>query len=85
MIFLWCILSFTFVFAHPAQPPSINASTEIVWAKYGGQATIKCGASGDSPFVVDWWRFRPATYIGRYDSATGEVSYKNVSIETRER
>ena len=89
MFFLWLSLLSTTAIAQTATTatPGIGISDNVteVQQKFGRQAKITCGAYGNPPPVIEWWLFRPATYLGRIDTATGEVHYGNVSLETRER
>lgn len=63
----------------------LENGSDVVWAKYGSQANISCDTFGDPAPVVEWWLFRPATYLGRYDSKSGQVHYENVSELVRQR
>ena len=90
MIRLWLLLTIATINAGSEQadllPVGISDNqSDVVWGKHGSQVTINCGAFGNPAPIVEWWLFRPATYLGRFDTATGAVYYENVSTATREK
>ncbi|CAI4232070.1 unnamed protein product [Auanema sp. JU1783] len=57
----------------------------IASVKHGKVAFIPCSTYGNPPPTVQWWKYRPDTYLGSYNPITKVVNRENINENITER